>query len=741
MHITVNLKISNTKRGDFSYSVTAEQYEQLKIGAQVIVNMSNQLKCGTVITKSPDDNFDFKLKPIVAIFKATPLNDYQAAIAKAIYHESMGDVLEIQNLFVDPITDSKINIEYYDNGVFVGDFKSSKNKQQLIQGNYQEQVVLDYKDSLKTYMYVTYNGDSEHIPTAKQQLVIDVVCEAKTISVARLIEASGISRAVINGLIDKGVLLKTEKSKQFETLFELDWHQVNDLTVEQSHACASFQPGLNLLYGVSSSGKTEVYIELIKRCIANGQQALIIVPSVMLAVQVVGRMQRVFDDVIIFHSKLSEGERASFKQQIEGFEKKIVISTFDGLFLPYKQLGLVIFDEAHSSNYRVAKRINVSKQPIIDGLLDQGIDVLLGTATPLIGDYAQTEVGKSNLINLNVRYGNNSLPDIDFTKPTEQMISERLDQLININKTRNKPTIIFFNKSGYSKQVLCNDCFHLHVCPHCHKPLTYSQKYHRLECKYDGFKMNYNGSCLNCASQNLKLIGMGIEQFHQQLQTAYPDLIITTVDGKMSSEDLYQVMIDFGNGDIDILLGTSTIAFGIDFLDVDTVYIVNVDNMLTRADITSHEQTFNILEQVAGRVGRNSKYSKAIIETDFEDHFVMQALQNHNYYQYYQTEMKLRKETQSFPYFRTCKFELICDNPKKLETVAEQLRMQLRKSGLAPSELQIPYIDFRFNKHRRYILIKYRYEDVKTIIKQNIKLLNQNNIDYNIDLNNLEIGV
>lgn len=744
MNVTVNLKLSNTKSGEYSYSVTSEQYLQVKIGSFVVVNVNNQLKMGTVVKKTLENKNEYQLKPLLAIYSSEPLNKYQASLARAIYENSLAGMLEVQKLFATTITDRKININYYDNDIFIGDFKSASNKKQLVANQeLTSSVVIDVQEEVKTYKYVSLNHDISYGKvTSKQQIVVDYLTAVTSQSISKLIAETGISRAVINTMIKNGILNLTEKSKQFETLYELQWHKVNQLSSEQQYAVSCFTTGLNLLYGVSSSGKTEIYIELIKQQIAKGLQVLIIVPSVMLAVQVVGRMQRLFgSDVLIYHNKLTEGERLSYKQQVSQAQKKVIISTFEGICLPYVNLGLVIFDEAHNKHYRFGRGINVSKQVLIDELVSNDIDVLLGSATPSIVDYALTEYGKANLISLPHRYGANNFPDISFVSTQENIITTDLEQLIRINQTREKPTMIFFNKSGYARQVMCSDCYHLHLCPNCQKPLSYSQKNNKLSCKYDGYSSHFSNCCDKCKGNNLKLIGIGIEQYNEQLQEKFPGLIIKIVDSSLDSDQLYTVMRQFGTGEIDILLGTQTIAFGIDFLNVDTVYIANVDNLLTMNESNSHEQAYNLLEQVAGRVGRNSKFSRAIIETDFSHHFVMQAIEKHDYYKYYKQEMELRRAAQVQPFYRICKIEFLAINYQKLINVANEFILRLEASGLSCSALLTPYIAVRYQKSRKYIIIKYRYQNIREIIKANIDILAINNIDYNIDLNNTEIGV
>lgn len=739
MFVTVNVNLSNTKYGEYSYSITKDQYDQLKIGSLVVVNVNNQLKMGTVIAIGVTNDFAFKIKPIVTIFKAEPLNQYQSVLANKICENSVSSYLNVQRLFVPIISDSKINIEYYQNQQLVGNFKQDKH---LRNAGLEAKCVLTYKDEYKTYAYVQINHEHDRKLTPKQQIIVDYVTERDLISVTKLIAETGVSRGVIDTLVKNQVLIKRMHTKQFETLFELDWHMQNKLTPAQQFAFDSITDGQNLLFGVSSSGKTEVYIELIKANLSKMMQTLVIVPSVMLAVQVVGRLQKLFaDEVLIYHQQLTESEKVSYRNQIESNAKKVIVATFDGLFLPFSALATVIFDEEHSSNYKIGKQINVNKQVLIDGLLAQKIQVLLGSATPLIGDYAMTQYSNVNLIALTERYGISEFPEIKFIKPPTNLISDDLINLVKINKARQKPTIVFFNKSGYARQILCRDCYHLHVCPNCHKPLSYSQREKKLSCKYDGYTQYFDGSCERCHSLNIKYIGIGIEQFFAELKLMFPDLTIDLADGGMKADELHEVMVRFGHGDIDILVGTQTIAFGIDFLNVDNIYVVNIDNLLTLNEVASHEKVYNLLEQVVGRVGRNSKFSKGIIETDFPHHFVMKAIENHDYFSYYNHEIELRKQSGNPPFYRICKIELMAANLQKLENVGNQFIGCLKTAGFSPSPLQKPYIDNRFNKHRRYFIVKYRHQDISSIIKDNLKLLVMNNIDYNVDLNNSEIGV
>lgn len=738
MHITVNLKISNTKQGNYSYSVNQYQYDELLIGSQVIVNMQNQLKLATVISKSLVTDFAYKLKPITMIYNYKPLNEYQSKIASAIIKNSFASHIDIQNLFVTKVNDKWIDIEYLDEEAkVVGSFrKKTKKTSEIVD----KRVKINLKEANQTYKYIELAEARDYKLTEKQQQVYDYVTTKDCVSISKTIEETGVSRDVINRMIKNELLVCVEKTKQFETVFSLDWHKQNKLSSSQQFASLSLDGNTNLLHGVSGSGKTEVYIDQVKKALKAGKQALVVVPSVMLAIQVVGKFQKLFDDIIIYHNKLTESEKYSYNLQIKNNQKQVVISTFKGLFLPFDNLGLVIFDEAHSTNYNLRRQININKQVIVDSLNDQGIKVILGSATPLINDYAMTKYKGVNLVTLSERYGRARLPDVNFVKSDTS--EEELEKLITRNKTRNKPTIIFFNKVGYSRQVFCNDCYNVHVCPNCNQPLTYFAKTKTLKCKYDGYTHRFDNNCLRCNSSNIKYIGEGIEQFTQTLTNKYPEQTIKAIDSSLTTDELHEIMIEFGNGDIDILIGTQVIAYGIDFLNVDTIYIKNIDNLLLQNEFNSHEKTYNILEQVAGRVGRSEVFSEAIIETDFEEHFVMQAVKNHDYLSYFNQELQLRRIGQISPYFRLCKIELLDSNEIKLNNIAEQLRDQLLKSDTnGVSLVQKPYINYRFQKHRAYIMVKYKHQNMKEILYRCLKVVINNNIDYIIDLNNNEIGV
>ncbi len=741
MYVILSIRLSQSKSEQYTYSVNEEQYQQLQIGSYVIVLMRHQLKLGVVVDFGTENNFEYELKPIITVYKSDPLNKYQRTLAMRLRNYTFAKQIDIDHLFRHTPSDTAIDINYYQGNQLITTHRTKAKDQDI--SKLTSEVVVNYQEQATKLTYIQANEIGEQKLTLKQQRAYEYVLEAGVVSLTKAIAKSGCSRAIFNALIDKQVLSKEKVAKRFETLFDLEWDQATKLNAYQQLAYTQIAQSLkpSLLYGVSASGKTEVYIRLIKDAVANGAQALVIVPSVMLAVQVVGKVQSHFKDVVIYHKQLSKGERYAYQAQIKSGQYKVVIATNEGLFLPFSNLQLVIYDEAHSNRYRLPAPLNISRERVCSLLASLGVKVVLATATPKISDYARAQKGVYDLSVIPTRYHHAHMPTVQFVEPSEQLLNPHLKQLIALNTTRELPTMILFNKSGYARQVMCRRCFYLHTCEHCQLPLSYNQKKNHLYCKFDGYTRKFTNVCPNCKSDDMQYIGIGIEQYATEIRNYYPDKTVEVIDSNLKSDELYTIMNQFTKGKIDILIGTRIIAFGIDFLNIDNVYVVNIDNLLTLSEVDSHEQTFQLLEQIVGRVGRKQAYSNAYIETNFKHHFVMQAVADNDYLQFYKHELKLRKNAALQPYVKICKISLAAANEQKLENVAQRFMVNLHAQKIITSQLQTPYIDWRFGKYRRYILIKYRNQQIKAIIDEQLAILKENNIDCDIDLENEQIGV
>ncbi len=735
MYCDVSLHLSKDKTAIYTYKCN----DELPIGSQVIVQVQHKYKVGIVVDLKDVITSKYQIKEIVAVLNKQPLNQYQNKLFEQIHEQTICSYIKCYELFVKPINDSKIDFEIYKDGLFIDMLSDVENKKEFKNNEYSLIPKIKYKQTAATYQYVQVSNDFEYKLSDKQKKLVSYVEECDEILVSDLINQTEFSRSMINTLVKHQVLTQTFKTKQFDTLFEFQWHGAHKLTAMQQLVSSEISEAElpSLLYGVSSSGKTEIYIDLIKQQIAANKQSLVLVPSVSLAIQVIGKMQRHFSDVIIFHRNLTEDQRLVYMDKITSGEAKVVVSTVDGVFLPFHDLGIAIFDEAHDNSYDIKRGINIPKEVLIDSLHKNKTKVVLGSATPDILDYAKAKREAYHLAKLTTRFGNSNLPQVEFVKPGDN----KLDELININKTRNKPTLIYYNHSGYAKQIMCSDCYHIQLCPNCQKPLSYSSRTNSYECKYDGYRQKFNKVCPNCSSRNLQYLGVGIEQYTENIRNLYPDLVIEYIDNKLAHDQLYKLMAKFGSGEIDILIGTRTIAFGIDFLNIDNVYIVNSDSLLFLNETSAAEITYQMLEQVAGRAGRASQFSNAYIETNYPDNYVYQAIQSHDFEQFYNHEMSLRKALKQQPYYNFCKIEITDRNSKKLEYVGAQLVAKLKAHKLHVTKIQTPYIELRYNTYRRYFLIRYRYENIKQIIETELSILDENNIGYSIDIKNKEIGV
>lgn len=742
MQIVVDVQINKSRNATYNYSATSEQFAIIEIGSQVIINFNNQLKVGIVKSKLLTESTEYKLKPILQIVRQSPLNTYQQQLFNLIADNSFASLFTLHSLFNKPIGSSKIDLNFFDeDDKLVGTFNSSKNKQHLID-NYRSELVVSYKQEPQKIMYIGANENVDiNSLTPKQSLVYEYLETNGISKLSQVIEECNISRGVITTMIDKQRVVVYNRPRQFEELYQIGDNQFTHLTDEQHQVVISQESGrVNLLHGVSSSGKTEVYIQLVKQTVSAGKQALVIVPSIMLAIQIVGKFQHHFPNCLIFHRNLSEDRKKSYTQQIADGTQSIVIATIDGLFLPFKNLGQIIVDEAHHASYYLEKKININTIIIFEQL-GKTINVLLGTATPTITQYAKATKGVYKLLQLTKPYHGLGKQKLEFVESSNLLVNPSLAKLITDNKKSNLPTMILYNVNGYARQIMCESCFYVPLCPTCNKPLTYHRMRNILKCKYDGYQVNYQHRCPNCFESKFQYVGIGIEQFTSNLQTDFPELTIRQVDNSLSSDNLYQLMVDFANGDIDILVGTQIISFGIDFLNVQSIYIANIDRMLTLDEFDAFERSYNLLEQSAKRVGRMGSDFQVMIETKFPENFVLKAIEENSYLDYFNIELNNRKLGKLPPYYKMCKIMFSCPHLQKLQNMVGKMIIELRNLGIETSELQIPYLDVRNDFHRRYIIITYRENNLKKLLEPYITMLIANKIDCEVDLECNKIGV
>ena len=425
------------------------------------------------------------------------------------------------------------------------------------------------------------------------------------------------------------------------------------------------------LHGITGSGKTEIYTELIQQVVAQGEQALFLVPEIALTTQLVMRLKKVLGSKLgVYHSRYSDNERVEVWQGVQQGKYNVVIGVRSSIFLPFDNLGIIIIDEEHEPGYKQidpSPRYHARDAALMLGHLHHA-KVLLGSATPAVESYYNALQGKYKLVNLHKRFGDAVMPAIEVAniareqkkKTMKGLLSSQLFEAINQTLASNKQIIIFQNRRGYAPFVSCTLCGWTPHCHHCDVSLTYHLFSHELKCHYCGQTAPLPTQCKECHATEIKAINYGTEQLEESLQVVFPNHRVARMDqdttrGKHSFEKLIE---DFSNHQIDILVGTQMVAKGLDFNNVHLVGIFDFDRMLHFPDFRSVERTFSLVTQVAGRAGRRSNQGRVIIQTYNPGHEVLPFILSHNYSGFYQSELKERQSFAYPPFVRLIKLTL-----------------------------------------------------------------------------------
>ncbi|NBU81888.1 MAG: primosomal protein N' [Flavobacteriaceae bacterium] len=561
--------------------------------------------------------------------------------------------------------------------------------------------------------------------------------ERQPISVKFLTETAKTSLAIVKALVDKHIFeeyfiqedrVNFEKNKlEKELTLSLAQKQAFD-EIEVSFE----KKEVALLHGVTSSGKTEIYIKLIENYIALGKQVLYLLPEIALTTQLVSRLTAHFGNkVAVFHSKYSNNERVEVWNQVLNSSEKaqVVIGTRSALFLPFNNLGLIIVDEEHEQTFKQqdpTPRYHARDAAIVLANLHQatrgkaelgGAKVLLGSATPSIETYYNATSGKFGLITLKERFGKVQMPKIElvdlkdsyFRKKMKGHFSQNLIEEITEAFNNNEQVILFQNRRGFSPVLECMTCGHVPQCPQCDVSLTYHKYKSQLRCHYCGYSMAKPTNCHVCSSADLETKGFGTEQIELELAEIFPQKNIKRMDqdttrGKYSFE---KIIDGFKNREIDVLVGTQMLAKGLDFNNVSLVGIMNADNMLYHPDFRAFERSFQMMTQVAGRSGRAEKRGKVIIQTYNPLHNIIQQVTNNDYEGMYKEQLYERKIYYYPPFYRLIRLTLKHRDFEKLKEgsmwLYQVLYQNLSIPVLGPEE---PAIGRIRNEYIRNIMIK-----------------------------------
>jgi len=606
----------------------------------------------------------------------------------------------------------------------------------------EEEIKESYKPKLVRYvkLHSKYESDEglnqllEVLKNANKQKEIVLAFfqlraseKKKPITIKKLVEVSNSSSTVVKALIDKEIfeeyLLQQDRVSFEGKASEKQLH----LSEAQEEAFNLIKQNFKekevcLLHGVTSSGKTEIYIKLIEEYLATGRQVLYLLPEIALTTQLVSRLRLHFGDkVAVFHSKYSNNERVEvWKQTLEDADKaQIVIGARSALFLPFDNLGLLIVDEEHEQTFKQtdpAPRYHARDAAIVLANFHNA-KVLLGSATPSIETYFNTQVEKYGLVSLSERYNNVRMPEIvlvdlkdkHFRKRMTGHFSDLLIEEIAEALSLGEQVILFQNRRGYSPIIECMTCGHVPHCQQCDVSLTYHKHKNQLRCHYCGYSIAKPTHCHSCSSIDLTTKGFGTEQIEQELISLFPNAKTGRMDqdttrGKYGFE---RIIDSFKNREIDILVGTQMLAKGLDFDNVSLVGIMNADNMLHHPDFRAFERSFQMMTQVAGRAGRSEKQGKVVIQTYNPNHNTIQQVTTHNYLGMYKEQLYDRQIYKYPPYFKIIKLTLKHRDFDKLKEgsmwLYQVLSQNLGMPVLGPEE---PAISRIRNEYIRTILIK-----------------------------------
>ncbi|MCI7238596.1 MAG: primosomal protein N' [Anaerococcus sp.] len=571
---------------------------------------------------------------------------------------------------------------------------------------------------------------------AKNQLAIfDYLVDKDWVSVKEIMTSTKAPKSTIKALVDKNLLAirKKEVNREIEkTKYNYGKFVLND---EQEKALGQIKKdkaGHFLLYGVTGSGKTEIFLQMVEEVISEGKEAIILVPEISLTPQTIERFKGRFKEKIaVIHSRLTPKERFDQWRMIKNGEVKIAIGARSAIFAPFNNLGLIVIDEEHDQSYISGQDPKYHTDEIAAFRANyHSCNLILASATPSLNSLDKVLNKKYKLIKLNSRI-NKTMPDIDIVDMREElkksnysMLSIKLQEELRKNLRNGQQSILFLNKVGHDSFTFCRSCGYVVKCDACDVAMTYHKNVDRLVCHYCGRTKKQPKICPVCHSTKIKEFGAGTEKLEEEVRILFPEARVMRMDSMTaaSKKSYYKMYEMMKNGQIDILLGTQMIAKGLDFKNVSLVGIVAADLSLNVGDFKANETTFELLTQVSGRAGRGDIKGRVIIQTYKAENFVIQAAKNNDYKAFSERELQIRKAFSYPPYTNIISIKIINEDRHKTSAIAKELFDDINTLTLDMDEISIrgpnPCKISRINNKYRYnILIKAKDKDLEFISK------------------------
>ncbi|RLQ95930.1 primosomal protein N' [Falsibacillus albus] len=598
----------------------------------------------------------------------------------------------------------------------------------------------------------------------KQKVVLEwfLKSESTEVSAKELMEDTGATQSTIRGLIKKGLLGERQKEIYRDPFENRQFKRTKpfQLTDEQSNAIGPILKSIEnrthetfLLYGVTGSGKTEVYLQSIQKVLNDGKEAIVLVPEISLTPQMVHRFKGRFGDAVaVLHSGLSVGEKYDEWRKIQRKEVKVVVGARSAIFAPFENLGIIIIDEEHETSYKQEEnpRYHAREVAIHRGVQNH-CPIILGSATPSLETFARAKKGVYTLLSLSKRMNDQAMPSVSIVDMREElrggnrsMFSTELFEKLKDRLEKKEQSVLFLNKRGHSSFIMCRDCGHVSQCPHCDISLTYHRYSEQMKCHYCGFEERVPMNCPECSSEHIRYFGTGTQKVEEELSKLIPEARVIRMDVDTTSrKGAHEKLLNqFEDGKADILLGTQMIAKGLDFPNITLVGVLSADTMLHLPDFRASEKTFQLLTQVSGRAGRHELEGEVVIQTYTPEHYSIVLAGDQDYDRFYHQEMMMRKMGSYPPFYYLSLINISHEELLKVVSTAEKITkyVQSRLSSeaivLGPVASPIPRIK---NRYRYQCLIKYKREPglVETLKKviEHYQSQASNGLAISIDIN------